>query len=75
MSTDGNEVPSGEPISDRTSNECEQRRGTRLYTFSGGVPEVQESPNSAPGTGVYLERRQSCNDARAFGLGEYPGIA
>jgi hypothetical protein len=72
MSADGNGVPS-EPISDRTRHEDEQRRGTRLYTFPGGVFEVEESLGDTPGTGVYLEfyqPRQSCNDARAFGPGE-----
>jgi hypothetical protein len=70
-----------------SANGDEQRRGTRLYTFPGGVFEVEESPGDIPGTGVYLEfyqPRQSCNDARTFGsreaerLGsadEGPGIA
>ncbi|MBY8856981.1 hypothetical protein K7711_10875 [Nocardia sp. CA2R105] len=49
-----------------------QRRGTRLYTFPGGVFEVEESPEDEPGVGVYLEHhpRQSGNDARAFGTEE-----
>ncbi len=40
---------------------------TRLYTFPGGVLEVQAYPGDQPGVGVYLEYRQSCNSARAFG--------
>lgn len=45
---------------------------SRLYTFPGGVFEVQEHPGDEPGVGVYLEHhpRQSCNDARAFTPGE-----
>ncbi|AHH20994.1 hypothetical protein NONO_c62230 [Nocardia nova SH22a] len=45
-------------------------RRTRLYTFPGGVLEVQEYPGDEPGVGVYLEYRRSCSDARAFGSGE-----
>jgi hypothetical protein len=53
-----------------SAGEDEERKGASLYTFPGGVLEVQEYPGDVPGTGVYLERRQSCNDARAFGPGE-----
>ncbi|MGW5514195.1 hypothetical protein [Nocardia africana] len=49
--------------------DAEPRR-TRLYTFPGGVLEVQAYPGDQPGVGVYLEYRQSCNSARAFGPGE-----
>lgn len=48
-----------------------ERRRTRLYTFPGGVLEVQAYPGDQPGVGVYLEyRRQSRNSAQAFGPGE-----
>ncbi len=70
MSADGNGVPSGETISDRTHNEDRSNRRTRLYIFPGGMLEVQERPGDEPGTGAYLEYRQSYSDARAFGSGE-----
>lgn len=52
-------------------------RHTRLYTFPGGVFEIEESPEDQPGVGVYIEHRseRSCNDAREFGPGEGPEVA
>ncbi len=72
MSTNGNGVPSGEPISDRTRPGDETDTRSRLYTFPGGVFEIQEHPGDEPGVGVYLEYhpRQSYNDARTIGPGE-----
>lgn len=51
----------------------QSRRGTRLYTFPGGVFEQWGCGDDDTGPGVYLEffePRQTCNDARAFGPGE-----
>ncbi|MFF0489991.1 hypothetical protein ACFYTQ_13325 [Nocardia sp. NPDC004068] len=56
-----------------SADEDETHQGTRLYSFPGGMLEVQESPGDEPGTGVYLEfyiPRQSHSGARGFGPGE-----
>ncbi|BCK58462.1 hypothetical protein NWFMUON74_62340 [Nocardia wallacei] len=53
--------------------DAEPRR-TRLYTFPGGVFEVQEYPGDEPGVGVYLEYRQSWSNASAFGRGVAEGL-
>lgn len=55
-----------------TTDGDQQRRGTELYPFPGGVFERWGNTDDA-GPGVYVEfhhARPSCNDARAFGPGE-----
>jgi hypothetical protein len=49
-------------------------RCTRLYTFPGGVLEVDESPGDEPGVGVYVDyhprQLDRVGDVRASGPGE-----